>query len=319
MPLLQELRFLITGGAGFIGSNLTEYLLEQGAFVRVLDNFSTGKRENIFDFLAHPNFELIEGDICDLPTCHTACSDIHYILHQAAIGSVPKSIKDPISTHHNNLTGTLNIFVAAKDASVKRVIYASSSSVYGNEETLPKVEDKCGTLLSPYAISKASCELYANSFHHIYGIESIGLRYFNVFGKRQDPNSIYSAVIPIFVKSLLQNKAPVIHGDGQQSRDFVHVDNVVQANISACFAPSASCAQAYNIGCGDRIYLKDLYKHLLKLLNLTIKATYSETRQGDIKHSNADISRAISHIGYNPTVSFQKGLERCIDWYKNNL
>ena len=310
---------MVTGGAGFIGSNLTEHLLDQGAFVRILDNYSIGNEQNVIDFTTHQNFELIIGDICDIKTCQQACEGIDFILHQAALGSVPRSIEDPIATHNNNITGSLNILVAARDAGVKRVIYASSSSVYGDEQTLPKVEGIEGSLLSPYAVSKATCELYAKNFSLVYGLETIGLRYFNVFGKRQDPDSIYSAVIPIFVKKLLQNEAPIIHGDGTQSRDFTYIDNVVQANIAACFAPSSACASAYNIGCGGRVELNDLYHSISKLLNLDIKPTYSDPRPGDIKHSHANISEAIHHLGYTPTIGFDEGLELCIDWYKENL
>lgn len=316
---LKESRFLVTGGAGFIGSNLVEYLLNEGAFVRVVDNFSTGKRKHIEAFSTHPNIEFIEGDVRDLSICHQACQNIDYILHQAALGSVPRSIDDPIATHENNISGTLNILVAAKEADVKRVVYASSSSVYGDNETLPKVEGSEGALLSPYAVSKAACELYAANFHRVYGLQTIGLRYFNVFGKRQDPDSIYAAVIPIFVKALLQGQAPSIHGNGQQSRDFTYIDNVIQANLLSCFSDESTCGYAYNIGCAGRIYLNDLYAHIQSLLGTDITPLYSDPRPGDIMHSHADISLAKKRLGYDPKIGFQEGLDRCIEWYSQNL
>ena len=221
-----------------------------------MDNFPTGKKQNISDFKSHPNFSLIEGDVCDLNTCHEACHHIDYVLHQAALGSVPRSISNPIATHQNNVSGSLNMLVAARDAKVKRFVYASSSSVYGETPTLPKTEGEEGALLSPYAVSKFTTELYAKNFFKVYGLETIGLRYFNVFGKRQDPDSIYAAVIPLFIKKLLHHEAPNIHGDGTQSRDFTYIDNVIHANLAACFAPSLAAGSSYNIATGERISFK---------------------------------------------------------------
>jgi UDP-N-acetylglucosamine 4-epimerase len=315
----KHTRFLVTGGAGFIGSNLTEFLLNQGYHVRVLDNFMTGKRENIQSFRDHPHFEMIEGDIRNIDICQKSCENIDYVLHQAALGSVPRSVEDPITSNDVNVNGTLNMLVAAKDHHVKKFVYASSSSVYGDEETLPKKEGKEGNLLSPYAITKATNELYAQNFATLYRLPTIGLRYFNVFGKRQDPHSVYAAVIPIFVKHLIHNHAPTINGDGEQSRDFTYIDNVIEANLLACLADEKSDGQAFNIAYSDRATLKELYTILCQLLGKDIQPLHGPDRPGDIKHSFADITKARNMIGYAPDIDLQKGLEQTIEWYKNNL
>lgn len=312
-------KFLVTGGAGFIGSNLTEALLNKGCFVRVLDNFSIGKRENIEEFINHENFELIEGDIRDIETCQGACKDIEYVLHQAAWGSVPRSIEMPLTYEEINIKGTLNMMVAARDNGCKKFVYASSSSVYGDEPNLPKKEGKEGNLLSPYAITKKTNELYANNFFNLYGLETVGMRYFNIFGKKQDPNSYYSAVIPKFVKLLLNDEAPTINGDGEHSRDFTYIDNAVEANLRACLAPKKASGRAYNIAVGDRVTLNELYGTLKELLNKDLNPIYGEERKGDITHSNADISNARDFLSYNPSYSFNDGIKLTIEWYKENL
>jgi UDP-N-acetylglucosamine/UDP-N-acetylgalactosamine 4-epimerase len=312
-------RFLVTGGAGFIGSNLVEALLRQGYKVSVLDNFSTGKRENLEDFSSNPNFKLIEGDIRDLETCIRACNDIDYVLHQAAWGSVPRSIEMPLDYEKINIKGTLNMMVAARDSKVKRFVYASSSSVYGDEPKLPKVEGREGRLLSPYALTKKVNELYGEVFFHLYGLETIGLRYFNVFGKRQDPDSLYAAVIPKFVKALLKDESPTINGDGKQSRDFTYVENVVEANLKACLATKEAIGQVFNIAYGGRVYLIDLYNELCRLLGKKIEPVFGPDRKGDIKHSNADISKAGQMLGYEPQYDIYSGLKLAIEWYKENL
>lgn len=312
-------KFLITGGAGFIGSNLVEALLNKGCFVRVLDNFSIGKRENIEEFLNNENFELIEGDIRDIETCQKACKDIEYVLNQAAWGSVPRSIEMPLLYEEINIKGTLNMMTAARDNGVKRFVYASSSSVYGDEPNLPKVEGIEGTLLSPYAITKKVNELYAKNYFDLYGLETVGMRYFNVFGRKQDPHSYYSAVIPKFVSLLLKDESPIINGDGEHSRDFTYIDNVIEANLRACTAPREACGKAYNIAYGGRVSLNELYETLRKSLNKDIKPIYGPKRKGDIKHSNADISSAKTLLNYNPSYSFEDGIELTIEWYKDNL
>lgn len=312
-------KFLVTGGAGFIGSNLIEALLNKGYFVRALDNFSIGKRENIKYFMDNENFEFVEGDIRDIQICQEICKDIDYILHQAAWGSVPRSIEMPLLYEEINIKGTLNMMTAARDNSVKRFVYASSSSVYGDEPNLPKVEGREGKLLSPYAITKKVNELYARNYFDLYGLETIGMRYFNVFGRRQDPNSYYSAVIPKFVKLLLSDEQPTINGDGENSRDFTYIDNVIEANLRACLASKEACGRAYNIAYGGRISLNELYETLNKLLCKDIKPIHGPDRKGDIKHSNADISNARKLLNYNPTYSFNDGIELTIDWYKKNL
>ncbi|GAA0708767.1 SDR family oxidoreductase [Paraclostridium ghonii] len=312
-------KFLVTGGAGFIGSNLTEALLNKGYFVRVLDNFSIGKRENIEEFMNDKNFELIKGDIRDIQICQQVCKGIDYVLHQAAWGSVPRSIEMPLLYEEINIKGTLNVMTAARDNNVKRFVYASSSSVYGDEPNLPKVEGKEGNLLSPYAITKKVNELYAKNYFYLYGLETVGLRYFNVFGRKQDPHSYYSAVIPKFVSLLLNNESPTINGDGEHSRDFTYIDNVIEANLRACLAPKEACGKAYNIAYGGRVSLNELYEVLKNLLNKDINPIYGPNRKGDIKHSNADISNARELLSYNPSYSFEDGIKLTIDWYKENL
>ena len=315
----KDSSFLVTGGAGFIGSNLVEKILDLGYKVRVLDNFSTGKKRNIEEFLDIPNLELIEGDIRDLATCQQACDGVDYVLHQAALCSVPRSVKDPRTTNDVNITGTLNMLIAARDYKVKRFIYASSSSVYGDEPNLPKIEDRVEKPLSPYAITKKVNELYARNFYELYKLPVIGLRYFNVFGKKQDCNSVYAAVIPIFIKKLLKKEAPTINGDGKQSRDFTYIENAVEANLKACLADKEALGEVFNIAYGGRVYLNDLYGKICKLLEVDIQPIYGPERPGDIKHSNADISKAENILGYHPEYDVDRGLEKAIEWYKRNL
>ncbi len=315
----KNTKFLITGGAGFIGSNLAEYLVNEGYQVRVLDNLATGRIENIKELFDKPNFEFLEGDIRSLEDCQKACVGIDYVLHQAALGSVPRSIKDPKTTNDVNITGTLNMLIAARDHQVKRFVYASSSSVYGDEVNLPKVEEHIGKPLSPYAITKLVNELYAKNFYDLYGLPTIGLRYFNVFGRRQDPRSIYAAVIPNFVKELKKGKSPVIYGDGSQSRDFTYIDNVIEANIKACLAKEEANGEVFNIAYGRQVTINDLYKTITTLMGLDVEPIYEKERPGDIKHSLADISKARKLLNYNPQYSFDDGIKLTIEWYKTNL
>ncbi len=312
-------RFLVTGGAGFIGSNICEALLDMGYFVRCLDNFSTGKRENIERFLKSENFELLEGDIRDFDTCMKACEGINYVSNQAAWGSVPRSIELPLDYEDINIGGTLNMMEAARRQGVKRFVYASSSSVYGDEQTLPKSEGRIGNVLSPYALTKKVCEEYGRLYTKLYGLETIGFRYFNVFGRRQDPNGFYAAVIPKFVKNLLNDQAPTINGDGKQSRDFTYIENVIEANLKGMLAPSEATGQVYNIAYGGRVYLIDLYNKLCELMGKSITPEFGPDRAGDIKHSNADISKAKALLGYDPDYDFDAGIELTIDWYRENL
>jgi UDP-N-acetylglucosamine 4-epimerase len=312
-------RVLVTGAAGFIGSNLAEALLAAGARVVGLDDFSTGKRENVAPFLGNPAFEMIEGDIRDIETCRKACGGVDCVLHQAALGSVPRSIRDPAASTRVNVDGMLNMMLAARDCGVRRFVYASSSSVYGDDPRLPKKEGNEGKLLSPYAVTKHVNELYGRLFFELYGLETVGLRYFNVFGRRQDPGSAYAAVIPLFVRKLLRGERPLIHGDGRQSRDFTYIDNVIEANARACLAPREACGRAYNIAFGGRVYLLDLYDKLCSLLGKRIEPEFGPERPGDIRHSLADISDARRLLGYDPQVSFDEGIERTIEWYKENL
>lgn len=311
--------FLVTGGAGFIGSNLCEAILRMGYKVRCLDNFSTGKRENIEAFLSNPDFTLIEGDIRDYETCEKACDGVDYVSNQAAWGSVPRSIEMPLLYEEINIKGTLNMLEAARQKGVKRFVYASSSSVYGDEPNLPKKEGREGNLLSPYALTKNVCEQYAKLYTDIYGLETVGFRYFNVFGRRQDPYGFYAAVIPKFVRLLLNNEAPTINGDGKQSRDFTYIENVIEANLKAMLAPKEATGQAYNIAYGDQIYLIDLYNELCKLLGKDIQPVYGPDRAGDIKHSKADISKARELLGYDPDWSFERGFADAVEWYKQNI
>jgi UDP-N-acetylglucosamine/UDP-N-acetylgalactosamine 4-epimerase len=317
---------LITGGAGFIGSNLCEYFLNSGQKVICLDNFSTGHYHNLKDFVNNPDFKLIEGDIRNIIDCNLAVSGVDYVLHQAALGSVPRSINDPITTNDVNVSGFLNMLVSARDAKVKRFIYAASSSTYGDSEGLPKVEDIIGKPLSPYAVTKYVNELYAEIFSKTYGLETIGLRYFNVFGRKQDPKGAYAAVIPKFVMQLMNYESPVINGDGNYSRDFTYIDNVIQMNALAISSNSPNAVNTvYNTAFGDRNTLNDLVGYLKKYLiefDSKIKdvpIVYGENRAGDIPHSLANIDKAKSLLGYNPKYSLEEGLKEAIAWYWNNL
>lgn len=316
------MKILVTGGAGFIGSNLCETLLERGDTVCCLDNFSTGKRENIASFHSHPAFTLIEGDIRDLETCRQAADGMDYVLHEAALGSVPRSIKDPITTNDVNISGFLNMLVASRDAGVRRFIYAASSSTYGDSESLPKVEDVIGKPLSPYAVTKYVNELYAGVFAQTYGMECIGLRYFNVFGKRQDPHGAYAAVIPLFIKQLINHESPVINGDGAYSRDFTYINNVVQMNMLAIATTNPEAVnQVYNTACGERTTLNQLVACLKEELAVydsaiaAIPVLHGPTRQGDIPHSLACIDKAQKLIGYQPHYTMKEGLKESIHWY----
>lgn len=311
--------FLVTGGAGFIGSNLCEAILNLGYKVRCLDDLSTGKQENIDMFLDNPNYEFIKGDIKDLDTCMKVCKGVDYVLNQAAWGSVPRSIEMPLFYCANNIQGTLNMLEAARQNRVKKFVYASSSSVYGDEPNLPKKEGVEGNLLSPYAVSKRANEEWAKQYTKHYGLDTYGMRYFNVFGRRQDPDGAYAAVIPKFIKLLLNGETPTINGDGKQSRDFTYIENVIEANLKACLASSEAAGEAYNIAYGGREYLIDIYYGLTKALNINIEPKYGPDRAGDIKHSNADISKAKRLLDYNPEWSFEKGIEVAIEWYKKNL
>lgn len=311
--------FLVTGGAGFIGSNLCEAILEMGYHVRCLDDLSTGKQVNVDMFVDHPNYEFVKGDIKDLDTCMKACEGVDYVLNQAAWGSVPRSIEMPLFYCANNIQGTLNMMEAARQNGVKKFVYASSSSVYGDEPNLPKTEGREGNLLSPYALTKRCDEEWAKQYTRHYGLATIGMRYFNVFGRRQDPNGAYAAVIPKFIKQLLAGEQPIINGDGQQSRDFTYIENVIEANLKACLAPAEADGQAYNIAYGGREYLNDIYFGLTKALGVDIQPIYGPDRKGDIKHSNADISKAKRLLGYDPEWNFQSGIAAAIDWYKKNL
>ena len=311
--------FLVTGGAGFIDSNLCEAILNLGYKVRCLDDLSTGKQANVDLFINHPNYEFIKGDIKDLDTCMKACEGVDYVLNQAAWGSVPRSIEMPLFYCANNIQGTLNMMEAARQKDVKKFVYASSSSVYGDEAHLPKKEGIEGNLLSPYALTKRCDEEWAKMYTMHYGLDTYGLRYFNVFGRRQDPNGAYAAVIPKFIKMLLNDERPTINGDGQQSRDFTYIENVIEANLKACQAPHEAAGQAFNIAYGGREYLNDIYKTLVDALGKDIQPIYGPDRKGDIKHSNADISKARELLGYDPEYDFHRGLNEAIDWYKANL
>nr|WP_294776426.1 SDR family oxidoreductase [uncultured Flavobacterium sp.] len=317
---------LITGGAGFIGSNLCEYFLAKGHQVTCLDNFATGHRHNIAEFLNHPNFKLIEGDIRSLDTCHEAVKNIDFVLHQAALGSVPRSINDPITSNEVNVSGFLNMLVASRDAGVKRFVYAASSSTYGDSESLPKVEDIIGKPLSPYAITKYVNELYADIFGKTYGLETIGLRYFNVYGRRQDPNGAYAAVIPKFVMQLMSHESPVVNGDGNYSRDFTYIDNVIQMNELAMSTQNkAAVNTVYNTAFGDRTTLNDMLRLLKLYLSefdssiADIPVIYGPNRVGDIPHSLASIEKAKQLLEYHPKFSFQEGLKEAVAWYWKNL
>jgi UDP-N-acetylglucosamine 4-epimerase len=323
--------WLVTGGGGFIGSHLVQHLLALGQRVRVLDNFSTGKRENVEAVLeqagadARARCEVVEGDIADAATAAAACAGVELVLHQAALGSVPRSIKDPRATHRANVDGFLEMLIAAKDAGVKRFVYASSSSVYGDEPNLPKVEGREGQVLSPYAATKAINEVYAGVFQKSYGLECTGLRYFNVFGPRQDPDGAYAAVIPKWVKALLIGETCTIHGDGETSRDFCYVDNAVQANLRAALAPAASTGAAYNIAFGDRTTLAELFVLLRDGLAAKRPAlkdaavVHGPFRPGDVRHSLADIGKARAQLGYEPTHDVRRGIAEALAWYVDNV
>jgi len=311
--------FLVTGGAGFIGSNLCEVILSLGYEVRCLDNLSTGKLENIEAFLDDSSFTFIEGDIRNFETCLLAAKDVDYVLNQAAWGSVPRSIEMPLEYEQINVCGTLNMLEASKQNGVKKFVYASSSSVYGDEPNLPKMEDKVGNLLSPYALTKKTNEEYAKLYTKLYGLDTYGLRYFNVFGKRQDPNGFYAAVIPKMLKQLLNGEIPTINGDGKQSRDFTYIENVIEANLKACAAKSEYAGEVFNIAYGGREYLLDVYYVLRDALCLNSEPKFGPERKGDIKHSNADITKARKMLGYNPGWSFEDGIKATIEWYKQNL
>jgi len=324
--LLKNSKLLVTGGAGFIGSNLVESFLEAGNKVVCLDNFSTGRRENIREFMSHPSFSLIEGDIRNYDDCVKAVKDIEIVFHEAALGSVPRSIKDPVSTTDVNIGGFVKMLFASKEAGVKRFIYAASSSTYGDHPDLPKVEETIGRPLSPYGITKYVDELFAENFSKSYDIEVIGLRYFNVFGRRQDPDGAYAAVIPLFVKMLMNHQAPVINGDGSISRDFTYIDNVIQANHLAAFSSNKEAInQVYNVAHGERTTLNLLFEYLRKLTGksdpdvLKINPVYGPVRGGDIMHSLASIEKAKRLLGYSPVQNVQEGLEESIDWYRRNL
>ena len=317
---ISKSSFLITGGSGFIGSNIVEYLvINHAGKIRILDNLLTSSIENIRPFLDLPNVEFIEGDIRDPETCSKACKGIDYVSHQAALGSVPRSVKDPQTTHAINSTGFLNILVAARDANVKRFVYASSSSVYGDHPVLPKVEEETGRPLSPYAVSKKSNELYASVFAGTYSMEIIGLRYFNIFGPNQSPNGPYAAVIPLFMQAVLDNKSPFIDGDGEQTRDFTYVENAVQANMRAMLTQeSKALNQIYNVAVGERSSINELFNHIAILGQSNLKATHRETRAGDIQNSLADISKAKKLLGYTPSIHLPEGLKRTFEWFRKS-
>ena len=311
--------FLVTGGAGFIGSNLCEAILNMGYTVRCLDDLSTGKQANVDMFADNPNYTFIKGDIRDLDTCLKATEGVDFVLNQAAWGSVPRSIKMPLLYEEINIRGTLNMMEASAQNGVKKFVYASSSSVYGDEPNLPKYEGREGNLLSPYALTKHVCEEYGRQYSRHYGLDTYGLRYFNVFGRRQDPDGAYAAVIPKFIKMLLNGEQPTINGDGKQSRDFTYIENVIEANLKACKADHKYAGEAFNVAYGGREYLIDVYYNLTEALGVDIEPNFGPDRAGDIKHSNADISKARQMLGYDPDYSFADGIKLAIEWYKNNL
>jgi len=316
------MKILVTGGAGFIGANLVERLLkeERVEAVRVLDNLSTGSADNVEHLVASPKFEFVKGDIRDNSACMKACEGMHVISHQAALGSVPRSIKDPITTNEVNIGGTLNVFMAAKENNIKRIVYAASSSTYGDHQDLPKKENYIGKPLSPYAVTKYVNELYADVFSRLYGLEFIGLRYFNVFGPRQNPKGPYAAVVPLFVEALLKGKALVINGDGKHSRDFTYIGNVVQANILSLFTNNKEAVnQVYNIAYGQQTSLLQLAQYLTNISGFAVEPMHAPERPGDVKHSLADISKAKQLLGYDPEVSVEEGLRETFEWYKEKL
>lgn len=323
---LNSSKVLVTGGAGFIGSNLCETLLKLGSEVVCLDNFATGKRENLAAIQDHPNFRLIEGDIRNLEDCKRAVEGVDFVLHEAALGSVPRSINDPITSNEVNISGFVNMLVAARDAEVNRFIYAASSSTYGDSKSLPKVEDEIGKPLSPYAITKYVNELYADIFHETYGLDTIGLRYFNVFGRKQDPNGAYAAVIPKFVMQFMNHESPVINGDGTYSRDFTYIDNVIQMNLLALTTENKDALnEVYNTAVGDRTTLVQLTRLLKKYLSeydpeiADVEVKHGPNRPGDIPHSLASVEKAKDLLGYNPEYDIEAGLKEAVDWYWRNL
>ena len=326
---LTNKHVLVTGGAGFIGSNLCAYLLQNNVKVTCLDNLITGKLENIEELISNANFKFMNGDITNINDCTNACKDIDIILHQAALGSVPRSIENPINTNNINISGFLNILWAAKASNIKRVVYAASSSTYGDSKKLPKIEDEIGLPLSPYAVTKYVNELYAGVFSSLYNLELIGLRYFNVFGRKQDPNGAYAAAIPKFIKAFVNYESPIIHGDGSQSRDFTYIDNVIQANVLAATTTNSNAInQVYNVACGEQSILLDLLKHIQNLLKQfdekidQVKISFGPERIGDIKHSLASIEKAKKQLNYSPSHNVNEGIEAAIQWYweyfKNN-
>ena len=315
----EDSLFLVTGGAGFIGSNICEALLDMGYKVRCLDNLSTGHIENVQPLMENKNFTFIEDDIRDLDACMKATEGVTYVLNEAAWGSVPRSIEMPLLYEEINIRGTLNMMEASRQNGVKKFVYASSSSVYGDSTILPKKEGQEGNVLSPYALTKKVDEEYGKLYKKLYGLDTYGLRYFNVFGRRQDPNGAYAAVIPKFLKQLMNGETPTINGDGKQSRDFTYVDNVIEGNLRACLASSDAAGEAYNIGAGGREYLIDVYHHLTDALGLDVEPNYGPARKGDIRDSNADISKARQNLGYDPSYDFKAGIELAINWYKENL
>ena len=324
--ILTNSRVLVTGGAGFIGSALIETLLASDNEVVCLDNFATGKRQNLAEFTSNKYFHFIEGDIRVIDDCRKAADGVQYVLHQAALGSVPRSVKDPVTSNDVNVSGFLNMITAARDAGVKRFVYASSSSVYGDHPALPKFEENTGNPLSPYAVTKKVNELYAKVFGELYGMQTLGLRYFNVFGRRQDPDGQYAAVIPRFVKALMRHEAPVIFGDGSQTRDFTYIENVIQANLKAAVADNPEAYNtAYNVACGDRVTLNELYTFLRDGLAKfdpeigNIIPLYTDPRQGDIPHSLASIEKTSRLLGYSPEFNLKQGLEHSVKWYWEHL
>lgn len=311
--------FLVTGGAGFIGSNICEALTDMGYQVRCLDDLSTGSQAHVDMLSDRPNYTFIKGDIKDLDTCMEACKGVTYVMNQAAWGSVPRSIEMPLFYEENNIRGTLNMMEAARQNGVKKFVYASSSSVYGDHPALPKKEGVEGELLSPYALTKRTNEEYAKLYKKLYGLDTYGLRYFNVFGRRQNPDGMYAAVVPKFIKMLLNGETPTINGDGKQSRDFTYIDNVIEANLKACLASSEAGGEAFNIGFGGREFLIDIYYDLCEALDKKVEPNFGPDRLGDVRDSNADISKARKLLGYDPEYDFKTGINLAIDWYKTNL
>ncbi len=315
----KESLFLVTGGAGFIGSNLCEALTDMGYQVRCLDDLSTGSQKHVDMLSDRPNYTFMKGDIKDFDTCMEACKGVTYVLNQAAWGSVPRSIEMPLFYEENNIKGTLNMMEAARQNGVKKFVYASSSSVYGDHPALPKKEGVEGNLLSPYALTKRTNEEYGKLYKKLYGLDTYGLRYFNVFGRRQNPDGMYAAVVPKFIKMLLNGETPTINGDGRQSRDFTYIDNVIEANLKACLAPSEAGGEAFNIGFGGREFLIDIYYNLCEALGKKVEPNFGPDRLGDVRDSNADISKAKELLGYAPEYDFKTGINLAIDWYKENL